>query len=128
MNEVGRKIVFNNLQLQKGNGQRKIQKELAKNLELFKVLPNLKEFDETFNYLYKNKSTNVYITANLFPRDINLIARYREDRFSNNLEYEIRWQMKVFSIEKDKINEFIKLKKIVDEQILLNQYKERLLA
>ena len=50
MNEVGRKIVFNNLQLQKGNGQRKIQKELAKNLELFKVLPNLKEFDETFNY------------------------------------------------------------------------------
>ena len=124
MNEVGRKIVFNNLQLQKGNGQRKIQKELAKNLELFKVLPNLKEFDETFNYLYKNKSTNVYITANLFPGDINLIARYREDRFSNNLEYEIRWQMKVFSIEKDKINEFIKLKKIVDEQILLNQYKD----
>lgn len=66
MNELGRKIIYGNLQLQKGNRQKKVQQELARSLDEFKRLSDDNDFNEVFDYLYSNKSTNRYITANLF--------------------------------------------------------------
>ena len=57
MHEVGRKIVYGNLQLQKGNSQKKVQQELARSLDEFKSLSDDNEFNEVFDYLYGNKST-----------------------------------------------------------------------
>lgn len=126
MNEIGRKIVYGNLQLIKGNKQRRVQQELARNLDEFKRLSNEQDFNEVFDYLYNNKSTNSYITANLFPNDMNSFAKYREAAFSNEFEYELRWQMRVFEAQKENLNAFLVCKKNIEELILQNKYEEAL--
>lgn len=126
MNNVGKKIVFGDLQIQRGNSQRKVQNELERNLTIFKTLPDDKAFDEVFDYLFRNKSTKNYINANLFPENMNYFARYREVGFSNTVEYELRWHMKTFSVYQDTINIFLEIKKVIDDLILLNEYKKAL--
>lgn len=126
MNEVGRKIVYGNLQLQKGNSQKKVQKELARSLDEFKRLSDDNDFNEVFDYLYRNKSTNSYITANLFPRDMNSFAEYREGSFTNDFECELRWLMKVLGAQKENLNVILEYKKYLEELILLNRYEDAL--
>lgn len=126
MHEVGKKIIFGDFQIQKGNKQRRIQNDLGKNLAIFKALPDDNEFDEVYDYLYANKSTNSYITVNLFPVDMNAMAQFREVGFSSQVQYELRWQMKTFSKYADAINQFIENKTVIDELILLNQYEKAL--
>ncbi len=126
MSEIGRKIFFNNLQIRKGNKQKRIEQDLNKDLTAFRILSDNDDFDKVYDYLLKNKLTNHHINVNLFPIDMNLIGRYREVGFSNQLKYELRWHMKTFSRFADSINNFIKVKCIVDELILLNQYEDAL--
>ena len=126
MSEIGRKIFFNNLQIRKGNKQKRIEQDLNKDLTAFRILSDNGDFDKVYDYLLKNKLTNHHINVNLFPIDMNLIGRYREVGFSNQLKYELRWHMKTFSRFADSINNFIKVKCIVDELILLNQYEDAL--
>ena len=126
MHEVGRKIVYGNLQLQKGNSQKKVQQELARSLDEFKSLSDDNEFNEVFDYLYGNKSTNSYITANLFPSDMNSFAEYREGAFTNNFDCELRWLMKILDAQKENLNIILEYKKYLEELILLNRYEEAL--
>lgn len=124
MNGVGKKIVFCDLQIQKGNKQKRIKDELGKNLAIFKALQDDDEFNEVYDYLFGNKSTNSYICANLFPENMNLISHYKDVGFSNQVKFELRWHMKTFSIYKEEINTFLDNKQMIDELILLNQYDE----
>ena len=126
MHEIGKRISFGNLQMLRGNQQRRIQNELEKNLAIFKALPHDKDFNEVYDYVFSNKNINRYISVNLFPKNINLIAKYREVGFSNQVKYELRWHMKTFSKYADKINTFLDNKKKIDEFILLNQYEKAL--
>lgn len=126
MNGVGKKILFGDLQIQRGNKQKRIQNELGRNLAIFKTLPGDDEFNEVYDYLFDNKSTNNYISVNLFPENMNLVAKYREVGFSNQVVAELRWHMKTFSRYEEVINTFQDNKMIIDELILLNQYEKAL--
>ena len=126
MNELGRKIIYGNLQLQKGNRQKKVQQELARSLDEFKRLSDDNDFNEVFDYLYSNKSTNRYITANLFPRDMNSFAEYHECAFSYNFDCELRWLMKILGEQKETLNMILDYKKHLEELILLNRYDDAL--
>lgn len=126
MHEIGKKILFGDLQIQKRNQQRRIHNELVKNLALFKAIPDDEDFEEIYNYLYDNKSTNKYITVNLFPTNMNAMAQYREVGFSSQVQYELRWHMKTFSKYVNTINQFLEQKTVIDELILLNQYEKAL--
>lgn len=128
MNEIGRKIVFNNLQMKKGNKQKRIKQELSKNLTAFRILTDNDDFDKVYDCLLDNKSTKHYISVNLFPVDMNLIGRYREGDFCNQFKYELRWHMKTFSRFATSINDFIEAKCKVDELILLNKYEDALIC
>lgn len=126
MNEVGKKIIFGDLQIRRGNRQKRVKIELGKNLAIFKTLLDDNEFYDTFDYIFKNKSTRSYIDANLFPQNMNTFARYKEVEFCNMVEYELRWHLKTFSVYQEIINLILKKKMIIDELILLNKYEKAL--
>lgn len=126
MNRIGQQIFLGDLQLQKGNQQKIVKKKLIKNLAILKSLPNDDEFNEVFDYINGKKSTATYININLFPSNMNDFARWTEVGFSNNLRYELRWLIRVFDTYKDAINIFLENKSIIDELILLNEYKKAL--
>lgn len=126
MSGVEKKILYGALQLQKGNNKRKVQLELAKSLDELKNLLEDEDFDKAFDYLYRNKSTNKYITVNLFPCNMNLFGKYHECSFSGNLKYELRWMMKIFGAQKENLNIILEYKKHIEELILLNKYEEAL--
>ena len=126
MHEVGKKIVFGDLQIQRGNKQKRIQNDLSKNLAIFKALPDDEDFNEVYDNIFNNKNTNSYITVNLFPKSMNMMSKYREVGFSDQIKYELRWQMKTFFEYADEINTFLDNKMVIDELILLNQYEKAL--
>ncbi|MBR1692601.1 MAG: hypothetical protein IJ711_07485, partial [Lachnospiraceae bacterium] len=128
MNEVGKKIVFGDIQLRKGNKQKRVRQELYKNLAVFKALPEDDEFDEVYDYLQNNKFTNRYISVNLFPKRMDLLGRYTEVEFTDQVRIELRWHMKTFAAYKEAINAFLEQKAEIDRLILQNRYEQALEA
>lgn len=126
MHEIGKKIIFEDIQIRRGNRQKHIKSKLEKNLAIFKTLPDDKDFDEIYDCIFNNKNTNNYISANLFPLNMNLMAYYREVGFSNCIKYELRWQMKTFSKYANEINIILSNKMMIDELVLFNQYEKAL--
>lgn len=126
MNKVGNKIIFNNLQIKRGNRQKSVRTDLVKNLTLFKTLQDDNEFNEIYNYLFNHNSTKSYINANLFPNNMNIFAHYEDVKFSNKAKYELRWHIKTISVHQETINAFFETKMVIDELILLNEYEKAL--
>lgn len=124
MLQIGEKIIFENIQFQRGNNTRRIKQALENDLRRFKMLASDEEFDITYDYLYNNKSVrDSYFTVNLFPVDFLQFSRYAEPVFTNNIQLELRWHLKLFSKFSKEISLFVKIKENYDELILEEKYE-----
>lgn len=127
MNILEKNIIFGEIQRKKGNSSKKIRYELKKNLRNLKSITQDDDFNSAFDYIFKNKSVREnHITANLFPRETNILGKYLEADFTDDIRLELRWQCKLFSKYVDEINRFILLKEKFDELILEGRYRNAL--
>ena len=89
---------------------------MDKALKDFKSLSSDKEFEIVYDTLFANKSVREkYMTINLFPKEIHLFSKYSEPGYTDDIRLEMRWQMKLFSVFSEFINDFVKKKAIFDE-------------
>lgn len=96
---------------------------MDKALKDFKSLSSDKEFEIVYDTLFANKSVREkYMTINLFPKEIHLFSKYSEPGYTDDIRLEMRWQMKLFSVFSESINDFVKKKAIFDELILEEEY------
>lgn len=124
MNPIANQIMFWNIQRHKNEKNKKITRHLTENLTKFKTIEDNIEFEDVYNTIFNNSSTQCYISCNLFPKKVADIGRYMEVGFSGDVVKEIRWHLKTFEKYKTTINEFLRIRETIDELIFYENYQE----
>lgn len=124
MTLLAKQILFWNLQRSKTKKNKRVVKELSENLIKLKTVEDNEEFNNTYNIIFNNSSTNRYISCNLFPKRIADIKKYREVGFSGDVVKEIRWHLKTIEKYKNIINDFLYIRQKIDELIFNENYQE----
>lgn len=126
MNQIAKQIIFWNLQRkkQRNKNNKKANKALYDNLIRFKTIEKIEAFDEIYDVIHNNRYTDIYISCNLFPRDIMHIGKYTEVGFSSDVIKELRWHLKTIGEYKQIINDFLYRREIIDELIYCGEYQE----
>lgn len=127
MNELARRILFNNLQLSRGNRNIKIEKTLMNDLMAFKKLPSTHDFNVIFDSLFENKMIREkFFSGNYFPKYATEFQNAWEIPFSGNIYFELRWILKNIEKNQEAMNYFVSVKSDVEELIVFQKYDEAL--
>lgn len=124
MNPIANQILFWNLQRSKSKNNKKVIRTLRENLIKLKTVEDNAEFDDIYNTIFNNSSTQSYISCNLFPKKIEDIGRYTEIGFSGDVVKEIRWHLKTIEKYKTTINDFLRIRETIDELIFYENYQK----
>lgn len=128
MHKITNAILGAIVQFQMGKARRNshAEKELRKNLRLFKFNSDKHIFNQVFEEINSSKIAQGYINNNFFPRTISDISRWREIEFGSQFEMELRWNVKVFYEYRNIINKFIQIKCNIETLFLQERYEEAL--
>lgn len=127
MNELARKIVFNSLQMSKGNRNRNVQKSLVNDLYTLKTIESIQEFNASFDVLFENKLVREKLfSRNYFPMNMVDFQKAWEIPFSDNIVLELRWIFKNIEKNQEYINLFVSGKLEIEKLVISQKYNEAL--
>ena len=105
-----------------------VVKELFRSKDPIMSVMGLKnfEFDEALKKIGQSiqhpAGKSLLLEKNLLPKSYANIRNTRQTYFTDNLEGEIAWMLKILIINKDELSFFIDKEKEFQEQLLLNNY------
>lgn len=128
MHKITNAILGASVQFQTGRAKRNshAQKDLMKNLRMFKFNRDNHVFNQIFEEVNASKLGEGYINGNFFPQTISEISRWGEIEFGTQFDLELRWNMKIFYEYRETINDFVKIKRNIETLILREKYQEAL--